>query len=136
MTRIKFAFLSAIALTGAAALASVSDAYPGKFQVAWGKTVYVSLASEADGKATPTFYKSQPKSGPFISFSLSGRAHIRTLVVTNKYDKALVYKARMCVVGERLCESATVMPVKAGISSSKSWDESVYAIEVTALALE
>ncbi len=136
MTRIKVVFLSAITLASAALFASVPDAYPGKFQVAMGKTVYVSLASEADGKGTPTFYKLPPKSGPFISFTLSAGVRIRTLVVTNKYDKSLVYKARMCVVGERLCESATVMPVEAGITSFKSWDESVYAIEVTALALE
>jgi hypothetical protein len=136
MTRIKFCILSVVAMTSAAVLASVSDAYPGKFQVAWGKTVYVSLASGADGEVTPTFYKTQPKSGPFISFALSEIARIRTLVVTNNYDKELVYKARMCVVGERLCESGTIMSVKAGISSSKLRDASVYAVEVTALSLE
>ncbi len=95
MTRIKVVFLSAITLASAALFASVPDAYPGKFQVAMGKTVYVSLASEADGKGTPTFYKLPPKSGPFISFTLSAGVRIRTLVVTNKYDKSLVYKARM-----------------------------------------
>jgi hypothetical protein len=143
MTRTTIAFLSTVMLASTALLASVPNAYPGKFQVAKGKTVYVSLASEADGKTTPTFYKSQPKTGPFISFALSeltgGNPEMggpTVLVVTNTYDKALSYKARECFSGERLCQISTVAPVKAGSMHNKSWGRSLYAIEVTALTLE
>lgn len=136
MTKSRIVWLGALMLASTALFASMPDLYPGKFQVAMGKTVYVSLAPEADGGATPTFYRSPPKVGPFISFSLIGGVGGRMLVVTNKYDKDLAYKARVCVSGERLCDSATFEPVKGGITTYKSWGESVYAIEVTALALE
>jgi hypothetical protein len=136
MTRIKAALLGAIALISTAIFAAGPDADPGEVQIPMGKTVYVSLGAQVDGKLSPTLLEAQPKSGPYISFVLSEKGGNRMLVVTNKYDKNLSYKARMCMRERRLCANTSVVPVPAGIMSFESWGDPIDTIVVSALVLE
>jgi hypothetical protein len=143
MTSTKIVCLTALTLASTALLASGPESAPQQVQIRMGSTVYVSFTSDVDGKVTRTWQKTPPKSGPFVSFALSqigtgnpDMAGNPLLVVTNKYDKALSYKARECLTRDVLCDIATVASVKAGSMSHVSWGRGLYAIEVSAAILE
>jgi len=145
MTKTKIVCLCALTLASTALLASGPDSAAKDVQIRMGSTVYLSFHTDADGKVTRTWQETPPTSGPFVSFSLSEvpqgnrefvPSGIKALVVTNKYDKAMSYKAKECFASDQLCKSTTVTPVKALGATHKSWGSGLYAIEVSAAALE
>jgi hypothetical protein len=134
--------LSKAGLLGAAILAASHlfaaglDADPGEVKISMGKTVYVSMTAQEDGKFVPQVLEAQPKEGAFISFALSESKGNRILAVTNKYSKSLSYKARMCMSERRLCANTSVIPVRAGLISFESWGDPIDMIVVSSLNLE